>query len=274
MKRAHLVCVVQCLLLALASASGQVLNFGTVAVGTAAPVQTLTYNFSSGTTLSAVNILTTGAAGLDYTDGGSSSCTAGMAYGAGQSCVVTVAFTPSVPGLRSGGVTLFAQGNNLPLMTWYVNGIGQSGAVTIDPGAQSTIATLASSGHAYGSAVDAAGNVYVVDQANSQVIELAAGTFTESTVVASGLLNPTAVALDGAGNLYISDTGNSRVVMVPNEQGTLNGADMSSVSISGLGSPRGWQLTAAETSTSPMPPMAMSSRSRPAAEHRPRWLPT
>jgi phospholipase C/sugar lactone lactonase YvrE len=214
-------------------------TFGAVAVGTAAPVQTLTYNFSSGTTVSAVNILTTGAAGLDYTDGGSSSCTAGVAYGAGQSCVVTVAFTPSVPGLRSGGVTLFAQGNNLPLMTWYVNGIGQSGAVTIDPGAQSTIATLASSGQAYGSAVDAAGNVYVVDQANSQVIELAAGTFTESTVVASGLLNPTAVALDGAGNLYISDTGNSRVVMVPNEQGTLNSADMSSVSISGLGSPRG-----------------------------------
>jgi hypothetical protein len=117
MKRAHLVCLFQCLLFALAPASGQTLNFGTVTVGTAASLQRLTYNFSSATTLSAVNILTTGAPGLDYTDGGSSSCTAGMAYSAGQSCVVTVAFTPSAPGLRSGGVTLFAQGNNLPLMT-------------------------------------------------------------------------------------------------------------------------------------------------------------
>jgi len=214
-------------------------SFGQVNVGTAAPVQTLTYNFSSPTTLSAVSILTVGQSGLDYADGGSSTCTAGTAYLSGQSCVVTVAFTPSAPGLRSGGVALFAQGCNVPLAIWYLNSIGQSSAVTIDPGTQTTLATLASGGQAYGAAVDGAGNVYVVDNANSQVIELAAGTFTPSTVVSSGLSSPTAVALDGAGNLYISDTGNSRVVIVPNEQGTLNSADMSPVSISGLGSPAG-----------------------------------
>ena len=152
MKRVRLVYLFQCLSLALVSASGQVLNFGPVAVGTAAPVQTLTYNFSSAITLSAVNILTLGAPALDYTDGGSSTCAAGQAYIAGQSCVVTVGFTPSAPGLRSGGVTLFAQANNLPLMTWYVNGIGQSGAVTIDPGTQSTITT--SSVNAYGSVTE------------------------------------------------------------------------------------------------------------------------
>src|ERR1039457_7325474 len=112
-------------------------------------------------------------------------------------------------------------------------------AVTIDPGTQSTIATLGNSGQAYGEAIDGAGNVYVVDHANSQVIELAAGTFAQSTVVSSGLSNPTAVALDGVGNLYISDTGNSRVVMVPNEQSGLNGADMRPVNITGLVTPRG-----------------------------------
>jgi hypothetical protein len=214
-------------------------SFGSVNVGTAAPVQTLTYSFTSPTTLAAVNILTAGVSGLDYTDGGSSSCTAGVAYSANQSCVVRVAFTPSAPGLRSGAVALFAPGNNAPLITWYLNGIGQSGAVTIDPGTQSTIATLSNNGQGYGSAIDGAANIYVVDHANSQVIRLAAGTFTQSAVVTSGLLNPTAVALDGAGNLYISDTGNNRVEMVPNEQGTLNTADMSTVSISGLGSPNG-----------------------------------
>jgi phospholipase C/sugar lactone lactonase YvrE len=244
MGRTFFVCLIQFLALALTSASGQTqnvgsANFGLVNVGAAAAVQTLTYNFSTATTLSAVNILTSGAPGLDYIDGGSSSCAANTAYSAGQTCTVNVAFTPSAPGLRSGGVMLFAQGINLPLMTWYLSGIGQSSAVTIDPGTQSTIATLSNSGQGYGLAIDGAGNVYVVDHANSQVIQLAAGSFTQTTVVSSGLLNPTAVALDGAGNLYISDTGNNRVVVVPNEQSGLNSGDMSTVTITGLGTPRG-----------------------------------
>lgn len=98
---------------------------------------------------------------------------------------------------------------------------------------------MANSGQAYGTAVDGAGNVYVVDNANSEVIEFAAQTYTPTTIVSSGLSSPTALALDGAGNLYISDTGNNRVALVPNEQGTLNSADMTTVNISGLGTPAG-----------------------------------
>ena len=67
--------------------------------------------------MSAINILTRGSPGLDFTDGGTSTCRVGTLYSAGQSCTVTVEFTPSAPGLRAGGVTLFVQGNNLPLMT-------------------------------------------------------------------------------------------------------------------------------------------------------------
>jgi DNA-binding beta-propeller fold protein YncE len=115
--------------------------------------------------------------------------------------------------------------------------VGQSSAVTFDPGAQSTIAALANNGQAAGAAIDGTGNVYVLDYANSQVIELAAASFAPNTLIASGLNNPTAIALDGAGDLYISDTGNARVVMVPDEQGTLNPADMSALKITGLASP-------------------------------------
>jgi sugar lactone lactonase YvrE len=216
-------------------------NVGPMSVGTAAAVLTFTYNFASPTTLSAVSILTAGQPLLDYVDGGSSTCAAGTAYLSGQSCTVTVTFTPSAPGLRPGAVELFEQGSNVPLAIWYLNGSGQSSAVTIDPGTQTTLASLANSGQASGTAVDSAGNVYVVDNANNEVFELAAHTFASTTVVASdsGLSGPTALALDGAGNLYVSDTGNNRVVLVPNEQGTLNGADLSPVSISGLGSPAG-----------------------------------
>ncbi len=124
-------------------------------------------------------------------------------------------------------------------MTWYLNGVGQSSAVAIDPGTQTTLFTLPNNGQAYGSAIDGAGNLYLVDNINSVVIELAAGTFTPTTVVSSGLSGPTALALDGAGNLYISDTGNHQVQMVPNEQGGLNAGDMAPVTISGLSSPRG-----------------------------------
>ena len=238
MGHVRLAVLTQFLSLALASANAQVLNFGAVNVGTAAPTQTFTYSLSPETKLSALNILTAGVPGLDYTEAGST-CTLGPAHR--QTCNVLIAFTPSAPGLRYGAVTLYANGGGQPLTTWYLTGIGQSSAVTIDPGTQSTIATLSNSTQAYGSAIDGAGDVYVVDHANSQIIELAAGTFTQSTVVApgSGLSGPTAVALDGAGNLYISDTGNGQIVVVPNEQGTLNSADMTPLSIAGLGSPRG-----------------------------------
>ena len=208
-----------------------------VAVGTTAPMQTLTYQFSSAATLSAVDILTVGASGLDYTDAGGSTCAAGTQYTAGNSCTVNVTFTPSAPGMRAGAVTLFVQGSKLPLMTWYLNGIGQSGSVTIDPGTQTTPGSI-SGGAPYGSVVDGAGNVYVVDHAGGQVIEFAAVSFAQNTVL-TGLSGPTAVAIDGAGNLYASDTQNNRVVMVPNENGTLNGTDMIVLSISGLGSPHG-----------------------------------
>ncbi len=210
-------------------------NFGTVEVGTPAPVQTFTYTFNSNAQLSAINILTMGVAGLDYQDGGSSTCTLGTPYTAGQSCTVSVGFTPSVPGLRAGSVTLFAQGTNVALNTWYVSGIGQSPAVTIDPGTQTTLGTIASA-TTYGSAIDGAGNVYVADKTNRQVVKIAAGTQQQSIVV-NRLSGPTSVALDGAGNLYIAET--TTVAMVPNENGTLNAADIITLPITGLGRAQG-----------------------------------
>jgi sugar lactone lactonase YvrE len=215
-------------------------NFAATSVGTAATSQTLTYTFSAPTTLTSLNVLTSGASGLDYTNN-SGTCAAG-AYTAGQNCTVVAAFMPTAPGARAGAATLYAQGSNMPLMTWYLSGVGQSGAITIDPGTLTTTTltgTLTPAG--YGSAVDGAGNVYVVDHANNAILKLAAGTFSQSTVV-SGLSGPTGVALDGAGNLYISN--GSSVVMVPNENGTLTQADQSTANISGLGAARGIALDA------------------------------
>ncbi len=212
-------------------------NFGPGSVGSAATPQLLTFNFYNDTTLSAVSILTNGAPNLDYTDGGGSTCVAGTAYSAGQTCTVTVAFTPSLPGLRSGAVVLFAAGNTLPLQTFYLTGVGLASAATIDPGTESVLTTLSNAGNASGTALDGAGNLYVSDSVNAQILSIAAGSLSQTTLVPSGLLNPTALALDGAGNLYVSDTGNQRVIMIPNEQGVLSPADLSAITISGLGTP-------------------------------------
>ncbi|MEV6335641.1 serine/threonine-protein kinase PknD [Nocardia vinacea] len=61
-------------------------------------------------------------------------------------------------------------------------------------------------------AVDTAGNVYVTDMGNDQVVKLAAGASTSTPLPFTGLNNPQGVAADTAGNVYVTDTSNDRVV--------------------------------------------------------------
>jgi serine/threonine protein kinase len=55
-----------------------------------------------------------------------------------------------------------------------------------------------------GVAVDTAGNLYVTDNSNNRVLELAAGSSTQTVLPFTGLNYPTGVAVDTAGNLYIT----------------------------------------------------------------------
>ncbi|MET8877555.1 serine/threonine-protein kinase PknD [Nocardia sp. NPDC004604] len=63
-----------------------------------------------------------------------------------------------------------------------------------------------------GVAVDAAGNVYITDMGNDQVLKLAAGASTPTPLPFTGLKNPQDVAVDPAGTIYVSDTSNDRVL--------------------------------------------------------------
>jgi serine/threonine protein kinase, bacterial len=64
-----------------------------------------------------------------------------------------------------------------------------------------------------GVAVDGAGDLYVVDGGNNnRVLELAAGSSTQSFRLFTGLAVPWGVAVDAAGNLYVTDAGNNQVL--------------------------------------------------------------
>jgi len=59
----------------------------------------------------------------------------------------------------------------------------------------------------HGIAVDAGGNVYVADTTQGQILELVAGSSTQTVLAHSGIdrIQPGSVAVDATGNLYIVD---------------------------------------------------------------------
>jgi sugar lactone lactonase YvrE len=76
-----------------------------------------------------------------------------------------------------------------------------------------TVTTLISAGlnYADGVAVDASGNVYVVDNGDNAVKEWMAANNTVNTVVSSGLSKPFGLAVDAVGDLYIGEYGQNAV---------------------------------------------------------------
>jgi len=189
-------------------------NLGAVNIGTASPVQTLTYNFGAEVTLGSAAVLTQGAAGLDFTDAGTGTCAANTAYTVGQSCTVNVTFTPKFAGTRNGAVVLNDNNGNL-IATAYIQGSGVGPQINFLPGTETTVASVSDGVFfPYGIAVDGGGNLYIADLVNNQVLKetLTASGYTQSTIPTSGLFAPDGVAVDGVGNVYITDHDNNRVI--------------------------------------------------------------
>ena len=87
-----------------------------------------------------------------------------------------------------------------------------------------------------GVAVDTAGDLFIADQANNRVREVAAATGVITTVAGNGtagfsgdggaatsaaMYSPTDLALDSTGNLYISDNANNRIRKVTISTGVI-----------------------------------------------------
>jgi trimeric autotransporter adhesin len=99
------------------------------------------------------------------------------------------------------------------------------------------IATSAKLSYPGGVAIDASGNIYIVDTGNSRIRMVTKSTGIISTVAGTGsygyrgdggiatsasLNFPRGVAIDASGNLYIADTDNNRIRMVTKSTGIIS----------------------------------------------------
>jgi hypothetical protein len=207
-----------------------------VVVGTTSPAQTISITMKSAGTVSAIQVLTSGTAGMDFAAAGGS-CATGITYSAGQSCTVMVQFTAKYPGTRTGAVVIL-DGNNSPMATANLSGVGV-GPLSVATAGE--IMTIAGNGHLstgtvtgsqavnavihepLGETVDGAGNVYYTDSGNHLIgkvdlsgnLTIVAGTGSagfspNGTTATAALLNtPSGIVLDGAGNVFFADSGNS-----------------------------------------------------------------
>ena len=202
-----------------AAAAGAQTNFGMVKIGASA-TETVTVTIPAAATLGSIAVVTQGAPGLDFTNGGGGSCTAGTSYEAGQSCTVQVMFKPAYAGERY-GAALLIDGSGDVIATALLEGDGVGPQIAFGPGAAIALAPIvngAGFNDPFDVAVDGKGDVFIADSQGGRVVELPAGgapMVIDPAVGGEGLVHPGGVAVDGAGNLYISDLDRDVVVEVP-----------------------------------------------------------
>ena len=164
-------------LLAVAAAqAGAQTNFGAVNVGASA-TSMVTVTIPAAATLGSIAVLTQGAAGLDFTNGGGGSCAASTAYQAGQTCTVQVNFAPAYAGERYGAALLLDGSGNV-IASALLAGQGTGPQIAFGDGTAIAFAPMVNGlafKDPFDAAVDGRGNLYITDQNNSRVVELPAG---------------------------------------------------------------------------------------------------
>ena len=220
---------------------------GMTTVGTSSQPVTVSLTAQSSGTLTSLVAQTGGAPNLDFSVT-PITCAVNMSLNAGDSCTVSVVFSPRYAGVRNGAVV--AKSGNQLLASTLLSGVGEGSLPVLVPG---TINTVAGNGDwiyqrdgipatqapiflPSGLAVDAAGDLFLCDSSNNRVRRVDASTGYISTVAGNGspgttgdggqataaeLNNPSGLAIDGAGDLYIADSGNDVVRRVDAVSGVI-----------------------------------------------------
>lgn len=195
-------------------------SVGSVNVGSSSAPVSLLFTFTSSGSIAKPSVLTKGVPNLDFTDAGTGTCTTNgttYVYATGAVCSVDVTAKPRAPGPRYGAVVL-ANTSGTPIATGFVSAVGVGPRVGYRPGTMTTLPfTPSNSTAAVATAIDPAGNVFLVESAQAyasgnMLVKLAPGPggYTP-TVIATGFAFPVQVALDGAGNVFVSDQDASTV---------------------------------------------------------------
>src|SRR5271170_4601688 len=157
----------------------------TVQVAGGSLTESVTVTIQSAGNLAAVHVVTQGAANLDFNGSGSGSCIT-ASYVQGQTCAVSVIFTPKYPGVRIGAILLIADDGHV-MATQYISAAGIGGLSVVVPG---QINTVVGDGCLSDSACPSSGGT----PATQSALKLPLGEVTDAT-----------------GNLYVSDTGGNRI---------------------------------------------------------------
>lgn len=183
-------------------------NLGSVNVGVITSSVPLIFNFDTAGTLGSIAVFTQGATGQNFVDTGAGSCSGNIAYTAGQSCTVSVDFTPTFPGTSLGAVAL-RDTNGKVIAAAPVQSTGIAPQINFLPGTQSTVIHDFTPGNSPASvAADGAGNIYVADADNGIIWKEVpgAGGYTKQGPIGSGFKSAFGVAVDLIGNIYVADS--------------------------------------------------------------------
>ena len=126
-----------------------------------------------------------------------------------RSCTVNVKFSPARARIAYGRGHAFDT-TGIPVAISPIYGIGQAPAAAFGPGTQFTLPATGLTGVS-GVAVDAAGNVFISENAGAVKITPAG---VQTTVPTTGISLVYDVAVDGAGNIFLADLGGNKVVKV------------------------------------------------------------
>ena len=231
-------------------------NFGSQAVGTTSTPVTMNFTIPAGAQVGSFALTTLGNKNMDFADAGSSTCTA-KTYITTTNCVINVNFTPLVPGLRQGAISIF-DGSGNQLASYRIYGTGLGPQVAFNAVKVAAAPTNPSLTKAMRVQADAQGNLFAAiwadpagdpNSGSIMMFKKNGSSYNAGVAVVSGLSQPVDLALDGAGNLLVlcladgrNDANSGAVLGIPR---TVTGYSTSPVTLeSGLNSPWGLAVDA------------------------------
>lgn len=193
-------------------------EFPVTALGMTSAPQKVMVQFTSATNVSGFTVPQTQTqsqpGAQEFTAGAVSGCTLPN-ISAGDTCTVSVTFSPQAPGMRFGALEAM-NGPSVMVGSVGLTGVGTGPLGVFAPGTANVISagtyTLSNVG---GVAVAPTGDVYISDADHNRVVEVSAtGTASLVNTGSVALNGPIGLAVDSAENLFISNTNSGQLVEV------------------------------------------------------------